>query len=227
MSFAWVRRTLVVLVAVLALGGLFPVAALAHERRAVGQYTFVVGFLNEPSIQGEPNGLDLTITDANGKPVTGAEKTLKVGVSYGGGAPRDLPLTARFGMPGKYTAQLIPTKAGTYAFTFTGTLNGEAVNQRFESGPNTFEDVVSPSSLQFPETVPAPADLVQQTQSATATAQAAVQRATLMGLAGIAVGLVGLVVAVVALVLANRPRVVPTIDEPSAEDTAESARGRA
>jgi len=222
-----VRRTLVVLAAVLALIGLFPVAALAHERRAVGPDTFVVGFLNEPSIQGEPNGLDLTITDANGKPVTGAEKTLKVAISFGGGAPKDLPLTARFGLPGKYTADVIPTRAGTYAFTFTGTLNGQPVNQRFESGPNTFEDVVSPSSLQFPETVPAPADLAQQTQAANATAQAAVQRATLLGLAGIAVGLMGLVVAVVALILANRPRAIPTIDEPPSEDAAESARGRA
>lgn len=85
MSFSWIRRTLVGLVAVLALTSLFPLVALAHERRAVGTYTFVVGFLNEPSIQGQPNGLDLTITDANGKPVLGAEKTLKVGISYGGG----------------------------------------------------------------------------------------------------------------------------------------------
>lgn len=130
-------------------------------------------------------------------------------------------------MPGKYTADVIPTRAGTYAFTFTGTVDGNAVNQRFESGPNTFDDVTSPSSLEFPEAVPAPADLAQQTQAANVTAQAAAQRATLLGLAGVAVGLVGLVVAVVAIVLANRPRAVPLIEEPTSDNPAESARGRA
>src|SRR5579883_1363418 len=170
------------LVALLAV--LFPAAALAHEKRAVGNYTFVVGFLNEPAIQNQPNGLDLTITDPQGKPVTGAEKTLKVAIAYGGGTPKDLPLTARFGLPGKYTADVIPTKAGSYSFIFSGTLDGQPVNERFDSGPGRFDDVTSPATLQFPETVPAPADLAQQTQAANATAQAALQRATLFGLGG-------------------------------------------
>jgi hypothetical protein len=39
---------------------LTPTAALAHEKRTVGKYTFTVGFLGEPSIQGQPNGLDLS-----------------------------------------------------------------------------------------------------------------------------------------------------------------------
>ncbi len=65
--------------------------------------------------------------------------------------------------------------------------------------------MTSPATLQFPETVPAPADLAQQTQAANATAQAALQRATLFGLGGIAVGLVGVVLAVVALVSKSKP----------------------
>lgn len=193
----------------------------------MGKYTFVVGFLNEPSIQGQPNGLDLTITDANGQPVEGAEKTLKVAIAYGGGAPKDLPLRARFGLKGKYTADVIPTRAGTYSFTFTGTLNGDPVNARFESGPGRFDDVESPSSLQFPEAVPAPADLVQQTQSANTTAQTALQRATLLGLAGVAVGLVGLVVAIAAIVAATRPRGGPIDPDLIADDEAEKAKGKA
>jgi hypothetical protein len=206
------------LVALLAL--LLPSVALAHERRAVGKYTFVVGFLNEPAIQGEPNGLDLTVTDAQGNPVDGVDKTLKVGISYGGGAPKDLPLRARFGLHGKYTADVIPTKAGTYAFTFNGTINGDPVTDaRFESGPNTFNDVDPATSLQFPVQVPATSDLAQQTQSANDAAQAALQRATLFGLGGVAVGLVGIVLAVVALAMRARP-VLASPDElstPSAE----------
>ena len=193
---------------------LFPAAALAHEKRTVGTFTFLVGFVNEPTIQGEPNGLDLTITDAQGKPVVGAEKTLKVAIAYGGGTPKDLPLIPSDEVPGKYNASVIPTKAGTYSFIFSGSLNGQSINQTFESGPGRFDDVVAPSTLEFPVTVPATADLAQQTQAADATAQAALQRATLFGLAGIAVGVVGVVLAVVALISRTKP-ILPV--EPSEE----------
>ena len=184
---------------------LFPAAALAHEKRTVGNYTFLVGFINEPTIQGQPNGLDLTITDAQGKPVVGAEKTLKVAIAFDGGTPKDLPLIPSDESPGKYSASVIPTKVGTYSFIFSGSLDGQTINQTFESGPNTFDDVVAPASLEFPVTVPATADLAQQTQTADATAQAALQRATLFGLAGVAVGVVGTVLAIVALISRNKP----------------------
>src|SRR5437899_4850803 len=36
-------------------------SALAHEKRHVGKYTFVVGFLDEPAYANIKNGLDLTI----------------------------------------------------------------------------------------------------------------------------------------------------------------------
>lgn len=183
----------------------WPGSASAHERRPVGTYTFVVGFATEPAIQNQPNGLALTITDAKGNPVEGAEKTLTSTVAYRGGSAKEFPLRAVFGQKGQYTADLIPTKAGAYTFTFTGTLNGDPINETFESGPGRFNDVESPAALQFPETVPAAADLAQQAQSAQATADTALQRATLFGLGGIAVGLVGLTIGVIALVTRARP----------------------
>ncbi len=218
MALSWLRRALLSLAVILTLSTLFPVVALAHERRTVGKYTFVVGFLNEPSIQGQPNGLDLTITDAQGNPVEGAEKTLKVAIAYGGSAPKDLPLRARFGMKGKYTADVIPTRAGTYTFIFSGTINGQPVNERFESGPGRFSDVQAPATLQYPDVLPASADIAQQVQAATAAAQDASQRATLFGFAGIGVGIVGLVVALVALVTRMRTP-VPALDAEAAPDT--------
>ncbi len=36
----------------------------AHEHRAVGEYTFVVGFLNEPAVQDEVNAVSVRITKA-------------------------------------------------------------------------------------------------------------------------------------------------------------------
>src|SRR5947208_1968877 len=120
-----ILRGLVALVALLVF--LVPSIALAHETKVIGKYTFKVGFLNEPPIQGELNGLDLTITDASGNPVDGAEKTLKVAIAYSGGTPKPLPLTARFGLTGKYTVDLIPTKTGSYSFVFSGVVNGDPI----------------------------------------------------------------------------------------------------
>ena len=63
------------LVAVLALtgGGLATSNnALAHEHRAVGDYELTVGFLNEPSIAFQPNGLSLEVKlFPNGVPAEG------------------------------------------------------------------------------------------------------------------------------------------------------------
>jgi hypothetical protein len=193
---------LVVLVA-----SLFPAVASAHEKRAVGKYTFVVGWLNEPTYQGQMNGLDLTITDANGAPVEGAEKTLKVGIAFGGSAPKDLPLSARFGLKGKYTTAVIPTKAGTYSFVITGTLNGDPVNETFESSPNTFDDVQPATTIEYPAATEA------STQTSAATSDAAVQRATLLGAVGIAVGLIGIVLGGIAMATRSRQAETTVEDE--------------
>jgi hypothetical protein len=207
---------LAILVAVL-----FPALALAHEPRDLGPYHVLVGWINEPSIQGEPNAISILITNrANGQPVVGAEKTLRVEAAVGGEAPRTLTLDPSDDVQGLYTASMIPTKVGTYTFTFVGSIGSQKVNSSFQSGPNTFPDVTSPTTEEFPVQVPAAADLAAQTQAANATAQAALQRATLLGVAGIAVGLVGVILAALALALRARPGWAPSLadEEPARPD---------
>jgi hypothetical protein len=208
----------------LALAALLPLAApqaaLAHERRQVGPYTFVVGFLTEPALLGQPNGIDLRITRTDtGEPVDGAQSTLKAAIAQGGGQAKDFPLRARFGQPGAYTADVIPTKAGSYIFTFTGAIDGNQVNQRFESGPGRFNDVQATDALQFPEVVPAAATLATSVKSADERAQAAeakaaeaegkIAQAQTLGIAGVVLGLLGLAVGGVALVSARRTNGMP------------------
>lgn len=135
--------------------------AAAHERRAVGAYTFVVGWLSEPSYIGLLNGLDLTVTEtATTKPVEGLEKTLKAEIITGGGAAsRPLTLASRFGQPGKYQGQVVPTKTGDYTFHITGTVGTQTIDERFESGPGRFGGIEPIAALQFPNAVPSEADL--------------------------------------------------------------------
>ncbi|MEX2373922.1 MAG: hypothetical protein WD800_08995, partial [Dehalococcoidia bacterium] len=127
--------------------------ALAHESRDVGDYRFVVGFAVEPAFEGEKNGVSLRITDADGEPVEGAEQSLQVEVVHAdSGASRTTPLRAQFGAPGSYTADLLPTASGVYAFRFFGTVGDLDVDETFTSGEG-FNSVEPITDIQFPDEV--------------------------------------------------------------------------
>jgi hypothetical protein len=170
--------------------------AFAHEQRTVGKYTFVVGFLNEPAYTGFPNSLDMRIMEAqSGKPVEGLEKTLRAEVIFGA-STMPLQLRARFGQPGAYLADFVPTKAGTYIFHITGDVQGQQVDEKFESGPGRFDDAQDLTALQFPQKVPAALDMAAQVKAA----QDAASSAQTMAYIGISVGVLGLIVGGIALI---------------------------
>ncbi len=124
--------------------------ALAHERRTVGPYAFVVGFLSEPAFTGVPNAVDLRVTDTIvNKPVEGLQDTLKVEISAAG-QTKTYELRARFGQPGAYAADFVPTRTSTYVFRFFGKVGDRPVDERFESGPGRFEEPESIIDAQFP-----------------------------------------------------------------------------
>ena len=131
------RLVAAVALAVLAVGLVVPEPALAHERRSVGGYDFVIGFFVEPVYEGEKNGLDLRITKG-GTNVEGAEKALKFDVTHvQSKAMKSFPVRALFGMPGRYTADFIPTLSGQYRFRIYGDIAGTPIDATFESGPGT------------------------------------------------------------------------------------------
>jgi hypothetical protein len=181
----------VVLGAVLAsLAGIGSVAA--HEERDVGDYTLEVGFLNEPVYSGEESGLELLVSQGD-QAVEGLEETLQAQVTFGE-QTRDLEISPKFDEPGAYRSIFFPTAAGQYSFRVYGDINGQAVDETFTSGPDTFGDVQDVSSGQFPVQYPATADVVRD-------AQAGASAATMATLA-LVVGGLGLVAGLVALGLA-------------------------
>jgi hypothetical protein len=135
--------------------------ALGHERRAVGPYTFVVGWINEPAYVNSINSLDLTVTETSGgKAVEGLDKTLKADLTFGGSTtPQPLTLAARFGLPGKYSGYVMPTKTGDYTFHITGTVGTTNIDEKFESGPGRFGSIESTDPLQYPQKVVSNSDL--------------------------------------------------------------------
>ena len=141
--------------------------ALGHERRSVGPYTFVVGWINEPAYVNAANGLSLDVTEtSSATPVKGLATTLQAEVIVGGGAKKlSLDLATDEETPGHYEGGFIPTKTGDYIFHVFGDAGSTKVDERFESGPNTFDGVVSSDQLQFPDRVPASSDLAARIDS--------------------------------------------------------------
>ncbi|HEX5040786.1 MAG TPA: hypothetical protein VFW95_11695 [Candidatus Limnocylindria bacterium] len=164
----------------------------AHEQRDVGDYTLEVGFLNEPVFSGEESGLELSVSRED-QPVEGLEESLQAQVSFGE-QTRDLEISPIFGEPGAYRSVFFPTAAGQYSFRVFGDIDGQAVDETFTSGPDTFGDVQDVSSGQFPVQYPATADVVRD-------AEAGANAAT-MATVALVVGGLGLVAGLVALGLA-------------------------
>ena len=203
-----------------------PAAALAHEHRTVHGYELTVGFNVEPAYIGQINGAFLQVMkpaapgaegsgDGHGDkesegghahaammPVEGLESTLKVLVAAGGSEAREFPLRAVFGAPGTYVGDFVPTRTGSYIFTFTGTIEGDSINERFESGPGRFDDVRATTTIQFPEPLPSSAELREEL----AVARAAIRTAQALAFGGLGAGAAAVLAAGMAMLMASRRR---------------------
>lgn len=147
-----------------------PLGAAAHGEIEVadGQYTLVVGFLNEPAFVDQQNGLDLAVMRTapegeaspaaggemggdghEGEPVEGLAGSLQAEVTYGDDT-MELELEPAFGEPGHYESVFFPTAEGDYTFRIFGEIEGNPIDEEMTSGPETFSSVESIEPLQFP-----------------------------------------------------------------------------
>ena len=188
-SISHKKRWLVVAVlAFVALMGLVTGTVLAHEGRDVEGYNFVVGWVEEPAYEGLKNGVEIRVTKAasgshggHGEAsemvgVEGLGETLRVEVTHvATDASKVLSLYPTRGVPGRYTAVLIPTSPGVYQFSVRGTVEGTQIDESFLSkgGGGGFDDIRSAADLQFPETLPQIRELESAVRGALETAQRA------------------------------------------------------
>jgi hypothetical protein len=165
--------------------------AAAHERRTIGPYQFVVGWLNEPAYVGLMNSLDLRVTDTRVTParaVEGLEKTLTADLQTGGLAPLALTVTARFGTPGAYNGYAMPTMTGTYTFHIKGKVENLDIDEKFESGPGRFGDIEPTTALQYPDKVPAADELTKRLGDL----QGGIDQTRLLSAAAVVIGIVAI-----------------------------------
>ena len=108
---------------------LIPLTASAHEQSVEsGNFVFEVGWLQEPVVVGERNGLELFVAPKDA-PEDGIADitTLQFTVEYGS-ASQSYDLVPAEDDPGHYSAAFIPTVEGQYTFHLTGTVNDESVD---------------------------------------------------------------------------------------------------
>jgi hypothetical protein len=155
--------------------------ALAHGHTEVGEYELVIGFHNEPAYQGEPNGLDLFVTNTTtGESVNGLEETLRAEIIFGA-STRELQLEPQWGQEGAYTAYLLPTATGDYTWHIFGMIEDTPVDVSMTSGPNTFGSVEAKSVVSFPGAEMSTSDLAASARYALIASGVAVA-ASLAGL---------------------------------------------
>ncbi len=131
---------------------LIPLTAWAHESVESGSFVFEIGWLQEPVVVGERNGLELFVAPKDAPEEGIADiTTLQFTVEYGS-ASQSYDLVPAEDDPGHYSAAFIPTVEGQYTFHLTGTVNDESVDVSVDP-----EEVVAAGVLAFPSPAEAPA----------------------------------------------------------------------
>jgi hypothetical protein len=197
--------------------------ALAHGNANQGDLEMEIGFGTEPAYSGEPNSAQLILVH-DGKPVTDLKPgDMTVEITYSGETSDPIDLEPaffvedgklEFGEAGDYRAWFTPSQPGKYTFHFTGTVDGEDVDQTMSSGPQTFSEVLDLSATEFPAVDAPSADelatridrdaarataAIAAAQDEAANASNAAATARTIGVVGIILGAIGVIVGIVAL----------------------------
>jgi hypothetical protein len=161
--------------------------ALAHESITVGDYEIVYGWLNEPPIAGQLNGVEIFVNDTSSGSEQPVEEhivhSLVVELTYGGES-KTLTMEPVFDTAGAFDATVLPTIPGLYSLKFSGTVGDTPVDAEVE-----LEEVQAADAVDFPGA--ASTEATQQ-NVAVGTADWLVWLSLLLGLLGVGLGAIAL-----------------------------------
>lgn len=227
------RKSIVVigvLVALWLLVAVVPASAHLHER--VGDIEFTTGWSSEPAFAGEPNAVQVFVTEAHagpegehaegeeeeGPPVDSRQVKLNVEIIFGDRNGTEklpaMPIEAfAFGEPGEFRSEaIVPTRPGTYTFHFTGTIRGKAFDRFYTSGEKgaingtQYNDVKEVAAVSFPEKDQTNGQLGTAITGLRTSAAAATKKAEDTAKTARLLAIIGIAVGVLGLLLGLRPR---------------------
>ena len=137
--------------------------AYGHTVDAVGEYRVEIGWMNEPVMSGETNGLELYVSPlidcpdisipmecANSQEfqngIEGLKKLLKIQFVYDKTETITFPLVTDHDVPGKYYAFITPTVSGYFQANLIGKILDTPVNLSMHPPP-----ISERSYIEFPE----------------------------------------------------------------------------
>ena len=123
-------------------------SAFAHESITIGDYEIVYGWVNEPPIAGQINGVEIFVNNTSDGGEQPVEEhiihSLVVELTYGAEI-KTLTLEPVFDAAGAFDAPLLPTIPGVYSLKFSGTLGDTPVDTEVD-----LEEVQAADAVQFP-----------------------------------------------------------------------------
>ncbi len=209
-----------VIAALLALPLLFT-GASAHTIDAVGEYRLEIGWMNEPVVSGETNGIELHVSTLVPCPqiphamecassqefsggVAGLEKKIKMQLVYMD-KKITLPFVADHNIDGKYYSFVNPTVSGFYQANLLGTIGNETLSLSMHPpkvSERAYIEFPEPASLTVEQIIEGHTALIEEIGviKSEMKAQSGMYQ---IGYAGIGLGIAGIAIAAVALA---RPR---------------------
>jgi len=192
--------------------------AFGHTIDSVDNYRLEIGWMNEPVVSGETNGIELFISPLepdldlknqifqNG--VSGLEKSLKIQLVF-----QDhkitLPLEADHNIPGKYYAFVNPTISGYYQANILGTIGESTVGLSMHP-PKVDER----SYIEFPESSDLTLNQLIDGHTAVVGEVNALKESVSeleksnmqlgLGFVGIAIGIIAIVISVITLLKSKK-----------------------
>ena len=123
--------------------------AEAHTAKTFGNITVKIGWVNEPPLVGDTNGIQIFVyngTSDSAPPIADtALDNMTVTVQYGG-QTKTMDFEASDDTPGQYDSTIIPTQPGTYNVIIKGTIDGVTIPPT----TYTFEQVEAKDKYNFP-----------------------------------------------------------------------------
>jgi hypothetical protein len=199
--------------------------AYGHTVDAVGEYRVEIGWMNEPVVSGETNGIEFYVSPLipcpeipkaikcaesqefqNGIP--GLKSTVKMKLIYKDESIT-LPLSPDHDIPGKYYAFVNPTVSGFYQANILGTIVETPISLSMHPpkvAERAYIEFPEPSDITVQQMIDGHTALIEDIGELkdTVTNLEESKQGIDIGYAGIGVGIIGIAIAIIALAKSKR-----------------------